>query len=130
MRKWMVTSLWLAAWLPALAQLAVGSHDRGGVRVVDVSGPLTGATVDQFRASLEAVRAEHPRGVVVNFAAMTALDTQGQRELMDSFARSTRGKIRLVWCNLRPNHREALLVTHLLGTVPFYASEDQAVASF
>lgn len=130
MRSGFLLLLWLVGCLPAMAQLTVARRERQGVTILDLSGPLTQSTVEQFQASVEAARLQGSRRITLNFAAATSLDSQGQRALIQVFAASSQAGVRLVWCRLRPNHREALLTTHLLGVVPFYVSEDEAVASF
>ncbi len=101
------------------------------VTILDLRGRATiGLGNDLLNARLRQVVESGARKVVVNMAETTQIDSSGISTLVRTFVTLSRasGSLRLVGPNGRV--REVLEVTRLLGCIPTFDDEAQALASF
>jgi anti-sigma B factor antagonist len=103
----------------------------GGVTIVDFQGSATlGRDSDSFSGCLRKLIEDGERNVLLNLASLTQLDTSSLSTLARAYVSLRRegGSLKL----LRPRGSVKLVLEtlHLLGVIPSYEDEAQAVASF
>ena len=112
--------------------LQVSIRKSGDVTILDLRGR---STIDhdeseQLASQLQELVAHGARKLLLNLADLTQVDSTGLGIIVGTHVslRSQGGDLRL----LRPNGRvkEVLSVVNLLGTIPCFEDEAQAVASF
>lgn len=103
----------------------------GDVAVFDVSGKIMIGIGDVLiRESVKRALAEGHRKILLNLHGVTALDSAGVGELVAGFTsvKNQGGSLRL--CQLSPKVDSILQLTHLVGVLDIYASEEEALVAF
>ena len=106
------------------------SREHNGVTVVDATGALTfGAGTRAIRQTMWELRRSAARQVVLNFQAVTDLDSSAVGELVAVYTTITAGggQVRLV---LGRRVHDILVVTKLQTIFETFDDVDRAVASF
>jgi len=111
--------------------LQISERKSGNVTILDLRGRITiGANHDSFKSELRRLAESVPCGVIVNLTEVTQIDSSGISALVQAYVTLTRGGGKLVILNPTGRVREVLEVTHLSHSIPFYADEASALASF
>jgi anti-sigma B factor antagonist len=104
---------------------------QGSVTVLDLAGSLTmGAGEEQLRASITQLLAEGQQHLLINLAAVTAIDSSGIGALIKAFSvvKQAGGKLKL----LKPSRltQQLLSITGLLSVFETFDDEAAALSSF
>ena len=111
--------------------LRISARKSQDVTILDVEGRiLIGASNEAFGTELRKLAASAPCNVLVNLAKVTQVDSSGISTLVRSFVTLERegGSLRLL--NPTGYVREVLEITRLVKSIPTYADEAEALASF
>lgn len=109
----------------------VGVRKHGDVVVADLSGRLVGGIGDEIlRGVVNEILAEEWRKIVLNLTGVTAIDSAGIGELVESLKTSRRLGSDLRILNLNERIRKALHLAALLPVFDVYDDEAAALASF
>ena len=112
--------------------LQISIRESGDVTILDLRGRATidGGESQLLGSHLKDLLAKGVRKVLLNVADLTQVDSSGIGVIVESLVFLSRhgGDLKL----LRPCGRvlEGLSVLHLLGTIPSFEDESQALVSF
>jgi anti-anti-sigma factor len=111
--------------------LRISARKSQDVTIFDVEGRiLIGASNEAFGAELRKLAASAPCNVLVNLAKVTQVDSSGISTLVRSFVTLERDGGSLKILNPTGHVREVLEITRLVKSIPTYADEAEALASF
>jgi anti-anti-sigma factor len=110
--------------------LLISTRKSGNITILDLRGRITiGEDTDAFKDALHKL-AEAPCDILINLTEVTQVDSTGINALVQSYVSLKRkgGNLKI----LHPTGyvREVLEVTHLIGCLPVYTDEAEALASF
>lgn len=111
--------------------LQISSRKSGNVTILDLEGRLViGDSSDLLGTELRQLAEDPPCSVLVNLGSVTQVDSSGLMALVRSFITLGRqgGSLRIL--NPTGHVREVLEVTRLIESIPTYADEASAIASF
>ncbi|MFC8447542.1 anti-sigma factor antagonist [Kitasatospora sp. NPDC057223] len=111
--------------------MTVSTRQNGAATVLDLDGRITvGAGDAQLRSALrDAIEAGATR-IVLNLAKVTAIDSSGVGELVNSSTTATGRGAELRLANVPSKVTDALVITRLITVFDVHDTEDAAVASF
>lgn len=111
--------------------LLISTRKSGNVTILDLRGRITiGEDSDAFRAELHRLAENAPCDVLINLAEVTQVDSTGINALVQSYVTLKRKGGGLKILHATGYVREVLEVTHLIGCLPVYTDEAEALASF
>jgi anti-anti-sigma factor len=111
--------------------LDISLRKSGNITIVDVRGRIVfGGNSDSFKAEMRKLSEATPCDVLVNLADVTQVDSSGICTLVQSFVTLKREGGSLKILNPTGYVREVLEVTGLIGCLPTYTDETEALASF
>lgn len=111
--------------------LDISIREVGHVRILDLQGKLIiGPEADQLHAELRRLIENGLRQIVVNLSHVAQIDSTGISTLVRNSTGLVRagGSLKLVCPAGRV--RDALEMTRLVGAIPTFGDEPQALASF
>lgn len=106
-------------------------RDIGVVRILDLEGKITIGSGDvELRRQIEDSVAGGFNNILLNFGAVTHIDSSGIGELVGCYTTLSRrgGKMKLL--NLTQKLTDILHVTQLITVFDVYDNEQEALASF
>ena len=113
------------------AGLSVGTRDRNGVAVVDVSGKLMGGPEsDPLRELLQRLIEGGARKIVVNLRGVPWMNSSGLGVLLAGFIQLRKHGGELKFASLQDRVRAILTTTKLVTMIEICADEDAALRSF
>jgi anti-sigma B factor antagonist len=111
--------------------LQVSIRRVGGVTIVDLQGRATlGSGGDSFSGCLRKLIDDGERNVLLNLASLTQLDTSSLGTFSQAYVSLRRKGGNLKLLSPRGSVKLVLETLRLLGVIPSYYDEAQAVASF
>ena len=111
--------------------LQVSTRRVGGVTIVDLQGRATlGPGRDSLSDCLRQLIDSGERNVLLNLAGLTQLDSSGLGTFSQAYVSLRRKGGSLKLLSPRGGVKLVLETLHLLGVIPSYENEEQAVASF
>lgn len=104
----------------------------GSVRVVDVSGPITGGTggAEQLADKVRSLLQQGERRIVVNLAGVPYMDSAALGELVHVYSTTLRHGGMLKLLNVTTKLRDLLTITKLATVFELFDDESAAIASF
>jgi len=111
--------------------LTIQSHEREGVRILDLHGRLTvGPEATQLRETVQAAAEAGEKMLVLNLAGVDFIDSTGLGALVIAFTtlRKSGGLLKLL--NLNRRNIELLVLTKLTAVFEIFSDEQDAVNSF
>lgn len=106
-------------------------RQSGGVAIIDLSGRVVlGDGSAKMRDVIKKVQEEGNNRILLNFAAVTFVDSSGLGELASAYSKLTGlgGQLKLV--NIPGRVGELLRITKLDGVFPSFSDEHTALKSF
>jgi anti-anti-sigma factor len=111
--------------------LQISERKSGNVTILDLRGRIVyGADSESFSFELRELAAGSPRNVLINLAGVAQVDSSGISVLVQSFVTLSRAGGSLKILNPTGYVLEVLEVTGLIGCLPAYTDEAEALASF
>jgi len=111
--------------------LLISTRKAGNVTILDLRGRITiGAGSDALSSELHALAENAPCDLLINLAEVTQVDSTGINVLVQSYVSLKRKGGNLKILHATGYVREVLEVTHLIGCLPVFADEAEALASF
>lgn len=111
--------------------LEVQVRQAGDVTILDLHGRATiGVGSDLLNAKLRQVFEGGARKLLVNLSGVRQIDSSGISSIVRTFVTLQRRSGTLKLLSPVGRVREVLEVTRLLGTIPYFDSEEAALASF
>lgn len=102
-----------------------------GVTVMVCTGQITlGQSSTLFRNTLREILKQGTRGLVLDLAGVTYLDSTGIGELVGAYTSAHNAQARIKLCAVPPKVSELLEITRLITVFEVYSQRDQAVRSF
>lgn len=111
--------------------LTIRSHVHDAVAVLELAGKIMGTSdADRLRAAIDACLAEGRRGILLDFAGVPWVNSQGVGVLMSCLTtlRPAGAVLKLLGVNDRV--KSVLDVTRLSSHFEFFTDEAAAIASF
>jgi anti-sigma B factor antagonist len=110
---------------------SVASREIGRVTIVDLKGPLMlGESSALLRATLQELMAKHRTQIILNFRAVTEIDSAGIAVLVGGYTtvRAKGGKIKFL--SPPPKLEDMFRLTQLAKVFEIYEEEAAALKSF
>ena len=99
-----------------------------GVAIIDLDGEIDARAEDALnRAYAEAVQSD-PRGVLLNFTAVSYINSTGIALVVSLLARARKERRQMTACGLSEHYREIFEITRLADFVTIFPDEASAVA--
>jgi stage II sporulation protein AA (anti-sigma F factor antagonist) len=115
-----------------VVSLQISTRVSGDVTILDLRGRSTidGGETEMLSKQLQKLVANDVRHLLLNLSGLTQMDSSGVSVIVETYLALKRqnGDLRL----LRPSGRvrEVLTLFHLLGEIPSFEDEAEALASF
>jgi anti-sigma B factor antagonist len=97
--------------------------------VLDLGGDITSQAQDDLgRAYEEAIQID-PSAVLLNFKAVSYINSTGIALLVGILARARREHRKVLACGLTPHYKEIFEVTRLADFMPLFDTEEDAISA-
>ena len=103
-------------------------RQRGSSAVLDLSGDIDGNAEEGLRALYHQAVAASPATVVLNFEAVSYINSTGIALIVGLLAEARKAHQAVMACGLSPHYQEIFQVTRLSDFMPMYSDEDAALA--
>jgi anti-sigma B factor antagonist len=111
--------------------LNIGSHEREGVIVLELSGRVvSGEECESFRRQVKELLASRQLSILLNLGEVTRIDSTGIGALVESVILSAKEGGRLKLFKVPRLIRNILSTHRLLQAFDIFETEDEALASF
>ena len=105
------------------------ARNEGEAVVIEASGRIVLGEFDELRPAIRKQLEDGKRGIVLDLAGVTYLDSAGLGELVNSYTTVTSQGGKLALSSLTPKIRDLLQLTKLITVFPVFDSTGEAVAS-
>jgi len=106
-------------------------RDEGEVRIIELAGKITIGTGDvKMRELISTALDEGKCKILLNLAAVTAIDSSGIGEMVACFTTVTKRDGELKLLQLSPKINDILQVTQLITVFDVFDDETEAIGSF
>jgi anti-sigma B factor antagonist len=106
-------------------------RDQGEVRIIELAGKITIGTGDvKIRELISSALDEGKTRILLNLAAVTAIDSSGIGEMVACYTTVTKRDGQLKLLQLSPKINDILQVTQLITVFDVFDDEAEAIASF
>jgi anti-anti-sigma factor len=120
-----------APWSPSLQDrrcvTTISERSIGRVTILDIDGPITEETSDQFRGAVRPLVLRDRANVVINLRAVPYLDSAGLGEIVCAYTTATRMGGTLTLLHVTARVRQLLAITRLLAVFDVFDAEADAV---
>jgi anti-sigma B factor antagonist len=111
--------------------LQLHQREKEGIQILDLHGHLIeGASEARLRSAISELAEARTVNVILNFAGVTEIDTDGLGALVFCDARLTRASGALRLLNLSARHLDLMVLTKLDTISEVFTDEQDAVNSF
>ena len=97
--------------------------------VLDMGGDITSQAQDDLAAAYEEAMAIDPSAVLLNFKAVSYINSTGIALLVGILARARREHRKVLACGLTPHYVEIFQVTRLADFMDLFDNEEDAIAA-
>jgi anti-sigma B factor antagonist len=113
-----------------MAQFEIGSHEREGVKILDLSGKLTAGGASDLRERVNAETAAGHLQQILNLKEVELIDSTGLGAMVICYmaVKKAGGGLKLAHLNRR--NIELLLLTKLSTVFEIFGEEQEAINSF
>lgn len=100
-----------------------------GVRVIDITGEITGLADQEIATAHEKAAAGQPRAVVLNFGGLDYMNSGGIGLIVTTLIRAQRAGHQLLAYGLSDHYRQIFSLTRLDEAIGIFDDESSALAS-
>ena len=114
-----------------MAELNISERQAGDVTILDMSGKVTiGEGSVALRNTIRRLLGEGKKGILLNLANVSYVDSSGIGELVSSFTAVNKESGKLKLLSLTQKIQDLLAITKLLTVFDTFDDEGEAIASY
>ena len=114
-----------------MAELNISERQAGDVTILDMSGKVTiGEGSVALRNTIRRLLGEGKKGILLNLANVSYVDSSGIGELVSSFTAVNKESGKLKLLSLTQKIQDLLAITKLLTVFDTFNDEGEAIASY
>jgi anti-sigma B factor antagonist len=114
-----------------MAELNISERQAGDVTILDMSGKVTiGEGSVALRNTIRRLLGEGKKGILLNLAKVSYVDSSGIGELVSSFTAVNKESGKLKLLSLTQKIQDLLAITKLLTVFDTFDDEGEALASY
>ena len=114
-----------------MAELNISERQAGDVTILDMSGKVTiGEGSVAHRNTIRRLLGEGKKGILLNLANVSYVDSSGIGELVSSFTAVNKESGKLKLLSLTQKIQDLLAITKLLTVFDTFDDEGEAIASY